>query len=50
MFIAKISFRENQKIQKLEVKQEDVFRLLEIISRFNDLDITEILIIKDIDL
>lgn len=48
MFIAKIIFREEKKIQKLEVKSADIFGLLAIMSGFDDLDIIEIHIIKEI--
>ncbi len=48
MFIGKITYREYGKIQKIEVKQDNVFKLLEIISHFDGLDIIEVLINKEV--
>ena len=48
MFKGVITYREVGKIQKLEVKQDSVFKLLEIMARFDDLDVVEIHIIKEI--
>jgi hypothetical protein len=48
MFICKISYKESGKVQKVETTDEDVFNLLKVISKFNDLDITEIHITKDV--
>lgn len=48
MFIGRISFREVGKVQKIEVKQENVFKLFELISKLDDLDIIEVHIIKEV--
>jgi hypothetical protein len=47
MYLAKICYREVGKLQKIEVNHEDIFRLLEIISKFDDLYILEVHITKD---
>lgn len=48
MFKCIVTYLELNKIQKLEVKQENVFKLLEIVARFDDLDVKEIHIIKEV--
>jgi hypothetical protein len=48
MYKGTITYREAGKIQKLEVKQDNVFKLLEIMARFDDLDVVEIHIIKEV--
>jgi hypothetical protein len=48
MYKGVITYRESGKIQKLEVKQDNVFKLLEIMVRFDDLSVIEIHIIKEV--
>jgi hypothetical protein len=47
MYKGIITYREAGKIQKLEVKQDNVFKLLEIMARFDDLLIIEIHIYRE---
>jgi hypothetical protein len=46
-FIGRITYKESDKPQKLEVKLNNVFKLLEMISKFDDLDILEVLVYKE---
>ena len=48
MFIAKISFKEANKMQNIEVKDDDVFRLLRIIANLEDLVLTEVHIYREV--
>jgi hypothetical protein len=48
MYKGTCTYREADKIQKLEVRQDSVFKLLEIMARFDDLSITEIHIIREV--
>lgn len=47
MYKGIITYREVNKIQKLEVNQDNVFKLLEIMAMFDDLDVVEVHITKD---
>jgi len=49
MFIGKITYRESFESvpQKLEVKHSNARKLMEIISRFDDLDILEVHIYRE---
>lgn len=48
MFIGVITYTEGSRIEKLEVKHSDIFKLLEIVANFNDLKILEIHIINEV--
>jgi hypothetical protein len=48
MFKGTITYREAGTVQKLEVKQDNVFKLLEVMSRFDDLSVIEVHIIKEV--
>ena len=47
MFQAKVVYREAGKIQRLEVKLDNAHKLLELISKFEDLDLTEVHLFKE---
>jgi hypothetical protein len=47
MFIGNITYKEAGKVEKMTIRQEDVFKLLAMLSKFNDLSITELHIYKE---
>lgn len=48
MFIAKVVFKEAGKTQRLEVRLDNAHKLLELISKFEDLEITEVHLIEEV--
>lgn len=48
MYIGKVTYREYKKLEKLELKHENVYTMLEIIASFNDLDMIEVHIHKEV--
>jgi len=48
MFIGKATYRENKRIEKIEVKLDNVHKLLELLSTFSDLDLIEIHVVKEV--
>jgi hypothetical protein len=47
MYKGTVTYKEFNHIQKLEVKLDCITKLLEIMARFDDLDVVEIHIIKE---
>jgi hypothetical protein len=48
MFQAKITYREAGKMQKLEVRLDNAHKLLELVSKFEDLDLVEVHLFKEV--
>ncbi|MCK9370578.1 hypothetical protein M0R04_11770 [Candidatus Dojkabacteria bacterium] len=48
MFIGKATFKENSRVEKIEVKLDNIHKLLELISTFSDLDLIEVHIYKEV--
>jgi hypothetical protein len=48
MFIAKVVFKEAGKTQRLEVKLDNAHKLLELVSKFEELDLIEVHLFKEV--
>ena len=48
MFQAKIVYKESGKVQRLEVRLDNSHKLLELISKFKDLDLIEVHLFKEV--
>lgn len=48
MFKGKITYKEAGKVEKLELHHTNIFTMLEMMSKFDDLDVLEVLITREV--
>ena len=47
MFQAKVAYKEAGKVQRMEVRLDNAHKLLELVSKFEDLDLIEVHLFKE---